>query len=92
MIKKFNHKGLEKLYHTGATAGVKADHIKRLRLILSRLDASTRVEDMNLPGLRLHSLKGKHKGLYAVNVSGNWRVVFRFVGIDVFDIDYLDYH
>ena len=47
---------------------------------------------MNLPGLRLHSLKGRLKGAWAVDVSGNWRVVFRFEGKEAVDVDYVDYH
>jgi len=64
----------------------------RLRLILARLDASAEPRDMNLPGLRLHPLKGPLKGAWAVDVSGNWRVVFRFEGKDAVDVDYVDYH
>ncbi len=92
MIKSFKHKGLKKIYETGSHAGTKPEHTKRLRIILARLDASQNPEDMNLPGLGLHALKGKYKGFWAVSVSGNWRVIFRFQGNEVFDVDYLDYH
>ncbi len=92
MIKNFKHKGLKKLYETGSHQGIKPDHINRLRLILARLDASQSPQDMNLPGLDLHSLKGKYEGYWSVSVSGNWRVIFRFKGNKVFDVDYLDYH
>jgi len=63
-----------------------------LRLILAQLNAATGPGDMALPGLRLHPLKGNLRGWYAVTVSGNWRVVFRFEGSDAADVDYLDYH
>ncbi|MDP6788342.1 MAG: type II toxin-antitoxin system RelE/ParE family toxin [Rhodospirillales bacterium] len=66
--------------------------LKRLRLILARLHASQSPRDMDLPGLGLHGLKGKLKGHYAVSVSGNWRVTFRFDGQDAMDVDYVDYH
>jgi len=92
MIRSFRHKGLEKFFLTGKTSGVRGDHAKRLRLILGRLAASQSPQDMALPGLRLHPLKGELDGFFAVNVSGNWRVVFRFEAQDVFDVDYLDYH
>lgn len=92
MIKSFRHKGLKTFYSTGSKAGVQAKHADRLRLILARLDASRDPEDMNLPGLRLHRLTGRLKGLWAVDVSGNWRVIYRFEGHDAFDVDYLDYH
>jgi proteic killer suppression protein len=92
MIKKFRHKGLKKLYETGSQKGVNPEHVTRLRIILVRLDASQIPEDMDLPGLRLHPLKGDLKGFWAVDVSGNWRVFFRFENNNVSDVDYTDYH
>jgi toxin HigB-1 len=92
MIESFRHKGLEKFFVSGKTSGIRADHAKKLRLILARLSASQRPGDMALPGLRLHPLKGALKGYFAVDVSGNWRVVFRFNGPDAVDVDYVDYH
>ncbi len=79
-------------FNTGSSAGIQAHHADRLRLILGRLNASTCPEDMDLPGLRLHQLKGKRQGTWSVRVSGNWRVTFRFVEKDAFDVDYEDYH
>jgi proteic killer suppression protein len=92
MIQSFRHKGLESLFLTGKTKGVRADHVSRLRLILARLHASETPGDMALPGLRLHPLKGDMKGYWAVSVSGNWRVVFRFEAKNAYDVDYMDYH
>ena len=92
MIISFKHKGLEKLFLSGSTSGVRPTHEKRLRIILARLHASTSPKDMNLPGLRLHELKGKRKGTWAVNVSGNWRVTFEFEGVDAIYVNYEDYH
>ena len=92
MLKSFRHKGLKAFYSTGSKAGVQAKHADRLRLILARLDAAREAEDMNLPGLRLHRLSGSLKGFWSVEVSGNWRVIYRFKGQDAFDVDYLDYH
>lgn len=92
MIKSFRHRGLEKFYQTGSKAGISAAHAKRLRLILGRLDAALEPRDMALPGLRLHPLSGELKGFWSVEVSGNWRVIFRFEGRDVLDVNYLDYH
>ena len=92
MIINFKHKGLEKFFVSGSTAGIQANHEKRLRIILARLHASTSAKDMNLPGLKLHELKGKRKGTWAVSVSGNWRVSFGFKGVDVIDVNYEDYH
>lgn len=93
MIKKIRHKGLKALYEKGETKGVLQAHVKRLSIILARLDAAESVADMNLPGLGLHPLKGDLAGLHAVTVSGNWRVVFRFdENSDATDVDLIDYH
>jgi len=92
MIKNFRHKGLKRLYDTGNQKGIRPEHVKRLRLILARLDASQHPQDMNLPGLGLHPLRGPYEGFWAVSVSGSWRVIFRFDGDSAVDVDYLDYH
>lgn len=92
MIKNIRHKGLDAFHHSGRTAGIQARHAKRLRLILSRLDVSFEPKDMNLPGLRLHKLSQNRKDYYAVTVQANWRIVFRFEGNHVYDVDYVDYH
>lgn len=92
MIKGFRHKGLKKFYDTGTLQGIRPEHFKRLRLILARLDASQSPQDMNLPGLDLHPLKGSYEGFWSVSVSGNWRVIFRFENNSPIDVDYLDYH
>ncbi|MBT3834504.1 MAG: peptidase [Gammaproteobacteria bacterium] len=92
MIRSYKHKGIEKFVRSGSTARIRNEHAKRLRLIFGRLEASTEPRDMNLPGLRLQELKGKDKGRWSVWVSGNWRVTFRFEGIDAVEVDYEDYH
>jgi proteic killer suppression protein len=92
MIKNFRHKGLKRFFESGDFSGINADHASKLRLILARLAAACSVQDMALPGLKLHPLKGSMKGKYAVTVNGNWRVIFNFIGKDAVDIDYLDYH
>ena len=92
MIQKIRHKGLQKLYQNGSAAKVNPDHADKLRRILGVLDQASRPEEVDLPGFRLHSLKGDDDGFYAVEVSGNWRVIFRFDGDQVTDVDYLDYH
>lgn len=91
-IRGFRHKGLELFFSTGRTFKIQARHAERLRLILGRLNVATEPRDMNLPGLRLHQLKGERRGTWAVSVSGNWRVTFVFKDRDVAEIDYEDYH
>ena len=92
MITSIRHKGLRRLYETDDARGVMADYAGKLRRILARLDAAKEPADMDLPGYRLHPLKGNKDGFYAVSVNGNWRVVFRFERGDTIDIDYIDYH
>jgi proteic killer suppression protein len=91
-ILRFRHKGLEAFFTEGTTAKIQAQHAERLRLILGRLNVTSEPQDMDLPGLRLHPLKGSRRGTWAVRVSGNWRVSFRFAGQDADDVDYEDYH
>jgi len=92
MITKFKHKGLKKLFESGIVSGIQPQHETRLRRILALLETTETTEDMDLPGLKLHELKGNRKGTYAVNVSGNWRVTFKIIDGDVIDVDYEDYH
>ena len=92
MIRGFKHKGLAKFFQTGSKSGIQAQHAERLELVLGRLSAATAPKDMGLPGLGLHPLKGNRKGVWAVKISGNWRVTFLFAGKDADDVDYEDYH
>ncbi len=92
MIVSIRHKGLRRLYESDDPRGVMADHADKLRRILARLDASQSAVDMDLPNYRLHPLKGDLRGLHAVTVNANWRVVFRFVSGNAVDVDYMDYH
>ena len=85
-------KGLAALYYDDQTKGVKQSLVKRLRYILALLATAFIVDDMNIPGLKLHQLKGDLAGFYAVSVSGNWRVIFRFEDGEATDVDLIDYH
>lgn len=87
-IQKFRHKGLERFFLRGTTAGIQAKHAHRLRLVLGRLNVARAPRDMGLPGLDLHLLKGERKGTWAVSVS----ITFAFSGPDVVNVDYEDYH
>jgi proteic killer suppression protein len=92
MIKSFAHKGLATLFATGSKAGVQAAHAARLKRQLAQLDQASAPRDMNLPGWKLHELKGDLAGHWAVWVSGNWRMTFKFDGPDATVVDSLDYH
>jgi len=86
------HKGLENYFRTGSKAGVKPAHAPRLRLQLAKLDGARLPSDMNLPGWRLHPLKGRLQEHWAVWVDKSWRLTFRFEGVDVVLVNYQDYH
>jgi len=92
MITSFKHKGLKRLFETGDISGINPQHAERLRKILALLETSETIDDMDLPGLNLHKLKGKRKNTLAVTVSGNWRVTFKLKNGDVLEVNYEDYH
>jgi toxin HigB-1 len=92
MIKSFKHKGLQRFYETGSVAGNDASHRKKIRIRLSALDTATMIEDMNLPGFRLHPLKGDRQNLWAIDVSQNWRITFEFADGNVYVVNCEEYH
>ena len=92
MIRSFKHKGLEQFFVSGTKKGIQPDHANKIARILDRLDASVAPKDMDLPGYKLHELKGKEAGTQSVTVNGNWRITFQFIGQDAFVVDYQDYH
>jgi proteic killer suppression protein len=92
MIKSFGHKGLERYFMQGSTRGIQPKHAQKIGDILDMLNAAKIVQDMNFPGAVLHPLKGRLKGNWSVRVSGNWRITFRFLDGDAYDVDYVDYH
>jgi len=92
MILSFKHKGLKRLFEQGDSSQIGADLIHKVENILSTLDAAEALQSLNLPGYRLHPLKGDRKGLWAITVRANWRIVFRFEDGDAFDVELIDYH
>ena len=92
MIQSFRHKGLRRYFETGSSAGIQPAHAKRLRMILTALDTAMAIEDMDIAGLRLHSLKGTERGRWSVWVNGNWPVTFEFRESHAYVLDYEDYH
>ena len=92
MIKSFRHKGLKKFFDSGSVAGIQPQHARRLRMQLMALDTAITIEDMNIPGFKLHSLKGSDKDRWSVWVNGNWRITFEFRDSHVFILNYEDYH
>ena len=92
MIKSFKHKGLKLFFETGSAKGIKPAHKQKLRIRLAALDTATCIDDINLPGFRLHPLKGDREGLWTIDVSKNWRVVFKFEDGNAYIVDYEDYH
>ena len=92
MIQSFEHKGLRRFYETGSVAGIQASHAGRLRLQLAALETAQVVQDMDIPGFRLHPLKGQMRGRWAITVNGNWRLTFEFRDGHAYVLDYEDYH
>ena len=92
MIRTFRHKGLRLLFERGDRREVQPHHADKIGRILARLEEASEVGNMDLPGFRLHSLKGDLAGFWSVTVSGNWRVIFRFEGRHASDVDLIDYH
>lgn len=92
MIKSFKHKGLKQFFEKGDCSGIQSKHEQKLRLQLAALDTAHVIEDMNLPGYRLHKLKGERKNCWSITVNGNWRITFEFDSGDVYIVNYEDYH
>jgi len=92
VIRSFRHRGLKRLFEDGDPSRIRPDLAERVENILSVLNAASAPQDLNLPGYRLHPLKGDRKGHWAVTVRANWRIVFRFKDGDAVDVDFVDYH
>jgi proteic killer suppression protein len=92
MIKSFKHKGLEEFYGSGSTRGIQSNHAKKLRMQLAVLDTAQSIDDMDIPGYRLHQLTGDRKGIWTITVNANWRLTFEFEEGNVYILNYEDYH
>ena len=92
MIKSFKHKGLKRFFETGSVAGINPAHRQKIRIRLAALDTATTVDDMDLPGFRFHPLKGDKQGVWAIDVSKNWRITFEFIDGNAYIVNYEDYH
>lgn len=92
MIKSFNHKGLERFFVTGSKAGIQTKHATKLRMQLAALHTAIVIDDVKLPGWRLHRLTGDRKDTWSISVSGNWRITFIFENGNAYIVNYEDYH
>ena len=92
MILSFRHRGLASLYERGDRRRIPPEYADKIERIVARLDVAEQPSDLDLPGYRLHQLRGELSGLWSVRVSRNWRIVFRFDGGNVRDVDFVDYH
>jgi len=92
MIKSFKHKGLEKFYQSGSTRGIQANHAKKLRMQFAALDTAQSIDDMDIPGYRLHQLTGDRRGIWSITVNANWRLSFEFEEGNVYILNCEDYH
>jgi proteic killer suppression protein len=92
MIRTYKHAGLKRYFETGKAKGIPADMAKRIQTRLNVLNRARELRDLNLPGFGFHALKGDRKGEYALTVTGNYRLTFRFENSDVLDLNLEDYH
>lgn len=92
MIRSFQHKGLKRYFESGNASRLQPQHVAKIRLILTRLDADGSPEEMRAPGYNLHLLSGKLQGFWSIKVDKNFRIIFRFEGEHAEDVDYIDYH
>jgi proteic killer suppression protein len=92
MIVSFKHRGLKRLYQRGDRSLIRPDLLETVEDVLARLDQAATPQALNLPGYRLHSLKGNLRGFWSVTVRANWRIIFRFERNDAFDVELVDYH
>ena len=92
MIKSFKHKGLKKYFESGSVSGIQPKHQRKLRMQLAAIDTAQEIDDINLPGFKLHPLKGNRDGIWSITVNGNWRVTFEFVDGNAYILNYEDYH
>lgn len=92
MIKSLKHRGLKRLYEKGDKNGIRADQLETVNRILTLLDSATTPQGLDLPRYRLHPLKGEMNGYWAVTVSANWRIIFKFEDGNAVDVELIDYH
>ena len=92
MIKSFKHKGLKKYFQTGSISGIQVKHQRKLRMQLTAIDTAQEIDDINLPGFKLHPLKGNRDGIWSITVNGNWRITFEFIDGNAYILNYEDYH
>jgi len=92
MIKSFKHKGLKRYFQTGSVSGIQAQHQRKLRMQLAAIDTAKDIDDINLPGFKLHPLKGDRDGVWSITVNGNWRITFEFIDGKAYILNYEDYH
>ena len=92
MIESFKHRGLRRFYENGDRSGLNAQHVEKIKTILSMLDAAETPVEMDVATFRFHALTGDRKGVYSVTVRANWRIIFRFEEGDATDVDLVDYH
>jgi addiction module HigA family antidote len=92
MIKSFRHRGLQRLHERGDRSRINPTLVDKVETALGLLDVAETPEAVNLPGYRLHPLRGDLRGFWSIRVSGNWRLIFRFDDRDVCDVDLVDYH
>jgi toxin HigB-1 len=92
MIRTIRHRGIKRFFQRNDRSGINAEQLPRIVHVMDTLDVATRPQDLDLPGYRLHPLRGDLKGFWSVRITGNYRIIFRMEDGDIYDIDLVDYH
>lgn len=92
MIIRFRHRGLKRFYEDDDRSGVNPRYAEKIAVVLANLDDARGPEDLAVPQYKLHPLKGDLAGYWSITVGANWRIIFRFEGYNVTDVDLIDYH
>lgn len=92
MIDRIRHRGLRLFHQQGDGRLLPQTQLARIARILDHLNRAASPQAMDIPGLRLHPLRGDLDGFWAVDVTRNWRIIFRFEDGHATDVDLIDYH
>ena len=92
VIRSYSHRGLRRAHQTGSYHQVNAAYANRIARVIATRQAATKPSDLDLPGYRLHPLKGHLEGFWSIRISANWRITFRMEGVHAYDVDLTDYH
>ena len=92
MILSYKNKALKLLLNEGISRGLPPELAKKIRYRLEAINSVTNPNQLRISGYKLHELEGDKAGTWAIRISGNWRITFKFKNEDAYDVDFEDYH